>query len=586
VPATGGAAADPFGIVGRIVDGRYRIEAAIGAGGFGVVYRALHLGFDSPIALKVLRLPETWTAERKRARIGSFQREGKLLFKLSSLHGSIVRAFETGAVTLADGSGAPYLALEWLDGVSLATESSYRRCCGLAPLALPEVLQLLDDPAAAIARAHGEGIVHRDIKPANLFVTFRDGEPHVKVLDFGVAKIIEDVGADAAALPVEADVPPASTSAFTPMYAAPEQWVRRLGKTGPWTDVHAWALVCVELVTGKRPLAGDKPGELMVACLDPVARPTPAAADVNLAPEIEAVFARALAVDPSTRYRDLASFWSALRQAAAWSPASRREVSIFAPRATVAPEPPAEPEGPAPAGIASATSSLGSLAFRPTSPALTAQRPGSGQRRRVLATIVGMGALLATGLAVGTRLSASRGWVAAPSLPARPGAHVDTPASAGISAGTPNTAAPPAIPTPSPPHAVAAGASPTPTHRAGDRAVRSTQRAQRSARGGTALVPDSDSDPGGERPATGLDAPLDQAEGLLGQGRIADACALGRGVAESAPHLAPAWNFLGRCYMRLGDGQRARGAYRKFLEVDPDSPSAPFVRAILQHEAR
>ena len=118
---------DPFGIVGTVVDGRYRIQCVAGEGGFGIVYLALHLGFDSAIAIKVLKLPVEWSPEKTRARVAAFQREGKLLFGLSSIHPSILRAFETGTIALKDGSVAPYLALEWLDGVSLAYESSFRR---------------------------------------------------------------------------------------------------------------------------------------------------------------------------------------------------------------------------------------------------------------------------------------------------------------------------------------------------------------------------------------------------------------------------------------------------------------------------
>ncbi|HTQ07403.1 MAG TPA: serine/threonine-protein kinase, partial [Polyangiaceae bacterium] len=239
-------ASDPFGLVGTIVDGRYRVERSAGQGGFGVVYRAYHLAFESPIALKVLKLPEHWQPEQRARRIASFQREGRMLFELSRLHPAIVRAFETGVILGRDGAAAPYLALEWLDGVSLDQALRHRRSSGLPPLTLPEVLRLLHGPAAGLALAHARGIVHRDIKPANLFVLSPASAREVKILDFGIAKLVDSGASTTAQLALTSG----ATASFTPMYAAPEQWLERLGATGAWTDVHALALVCTELLTG------------------------------------------------------------------------------------------------------------------------------------------------------------------------------------------------------------------------------------------------------------------------------------------------------------------------------------------------
>jgi serine/threonine protein kinase len=308
---------DPFGIAGTIVDGRYRVERLAGQGGFGVVYRAYHLAFESPIALKILKLPEHWSPERRKARIQSFQREGRMLFELSALHPSIVRAFETGTLGSPDGSPAPYLALEWLDGVSLEQELKHRRKRGLSPMTLPEVLKLLHEPAQALARAHARGVAHRDVKPGNLFVTVRGGVPEVKILDFGIAKIVDE----AADTTAQYAATSGATASFTPMYAAPEQWLERLGATGSWTDVHALSLVCVELLTGAPPLRGREPAQFMASCLEPGLRPTPGQHGVALSREVEAVFARAVALNPRERYRDVGSFWQALTDAAEWSPA-------------------------------------------------------------------------------------------------------------------------------------------------------------------------------------------------------------------------------------------------------------------------
>lgn len=321
--------ADPFGIVGSIVDGRYRIENVAGAGGFGVVYRAFHLGFDSPIAIKVLRLPDHWSIDKKRRRTHAFEREGKVLFTLSRLHSSIVRAFETGAVTLTDGALAPYLALEWLDGVSLAQELRLRRSSGAEPFQLGAMLQLLSAPAAALGRAHANGVVHRDVKPGNLFITFSDGEPLVKVLDFGIAKLVADRdGGDDTSAAADPDITAGATSSFTPMYAAPEQWSVRMGATGKWTDVHAWALVCVELITGKTPLAGQGAADFKTSCLDASTRPTPGALGVRFSQDVEAVFERALALDPRDRFPDIGTFWTSLCKAARWSPSANRLITF------------------------------------------------------------------------------------------------------------------------------------------------------------------------------------------------------------------------------------------------------------------
>ncbi|HKQ68555.1 MAG TPA: serine/threonine-protein kinase [Polyangiaceae bacterium] len=299
---------DPFRLVGTIVDGRYRVDAIAGQGGYGVVYRAFHVSFESAIALKVLKLPAHLSFDRRSDHVASFKREGKVLFDLSALHASIVKAFETGLIPLADGSLAPYLALEWLEGVSLAHEMKHRRGEGAPPMTLREVLRLLDAPARGLALAHERGIAHRDIKPGNLFFATRRTGAIVKVLDFGLAKILDDA-VNTAAMMAETV---GAVSSFTPMYAAPEQWLRRLGATGPWTDVHAWALVCLELLSGKPPFQGDESAQFMAACLDPALRPGPTALGVSVSPQVEAVFARALTIKPHDRFRSVGEFWSAL----------------------------------------------------------------------------------------------------------------------------------------------------------------------------------------------------------------------------------------------------------------------------------
>jgi serine/threonine protein kinase len=295
--------------VGTVIDGRYRIESVAGEGGFGVVYRAQHLAFDVPIALKMLKLRDDYDPATRDRRIAEFRREGQLLFRLSSMHPAFVQAKESGTYLTRQGTVVPYLVLEWLDGVPLSKELHRRREERTKPFSIDEVVQLLDFAATGLFVAHQNGVAHADLKPGNLFVTERDGGVAVRILDFGLARVVENVLATAA---VSSDS--ASPKAFTPAYGAPEQWLSRLGKSGTWTDVHALALVCVELLRGSPALSGADSAQLMGACLDSI-RPTPLRVGVTVTPEVEAVFARALSLSPRDRYSDLPAFWRELKRA-------------------------------------------------------------------------------------------------------------------------------------------------------------------------------------------------------------------------------------------------------------------------------
>lgn len=299
-------------LIGTVIDGRYRVDRIVGEGGYGVVFRAWHLRFQAPIALKVLKLPDQLPDDVRDAFIQSFESEGRVLFELSGLHPSIVRAMETGVVLTADGASFPYLVLEWLHGASLDKELKARRAEGLPPFDLQQSLALLDKPAEAVATAHRRNVAHRDIKPANIFLCWRDDETVPKVLDFGLAKVMHDLSSTTAMFNASIG----GTRSFTPAYGAPEQWLQRLGATGPWTDVYALALVCVELVSGRPALVGSDSAQLMAACLDETFRPTPRALGIEVPAGVEEVLLRALAISPRDRFANVSVFWSALCDAA------------------------------------------------------------------------------------------------------------------------------------------------------------------------------------------------------------------------------------------------------------------------------
>ena len=308
---------DPFGWVGATVDGKYRVDEVVGHGGFGIVYRAHHLGFEEKVALKCLKLPkELQGGDRDRFR-DSLVAEGRLLLQLSRATTGVVQALDVGAVVSPSKIWTPYLVLEWLEGTPLDRDLLQRRQRGEGGRTLAEALELLDGAARALGVAHGMGIAHRDIKPANLFLVELAGRRTIKVLDFGIAKVLAESDSVTRAF----EETGGTVQAFTARYGAPEQFSRRFGATGPWTDVFALALVFVEVVLGAPALDGTDAAQLFVAATDRLIRPTLRGRGFDPGDAVEAVLATALSVDPRERYPNTAAFWDALASAAENEPA-------------------------------------------------------------------------------------------------------------------------------------------------------------------------------------------------------------------------------------------------------------------------
>src|SRR6185369_1791899 len=168
--------------------------------------------------------------------------------------------------------------------------------------------RLLEPAARALSVAHAMKVAHRDVKPHNLFVTKALGGPTLKVLDFGIAKVLTDYPTFTEAL----EATKAAPTAFTPRYGAPEQFNKQRGATGPWTDVFALGLIFVELVTGQKALDGDDPTQLYIAAADPTLRPTARARGAVVPDAVEEVLTKALEVEPRQRYADAGELWDAL----------------------------------------------------------------------------------------------------------------------------------------------------------------------------------------------------------------------------------------------------------------------------------
>lgn len=371
---------DPLGLSGVILDGKFFVEHSIGEGGAAFVYRARHLATGTLVAVKFLiTLDQVPEADRASV-LAEFVREGQLLTELSQRTSAIVQARDVGILQRQGETPLPYLVLEWLEGRTLDEVLVGETNAGRPPRTLNEAVSFIEPIAGALALAHDRGVAHRDVKPENIFVVERAGtEPggRIKLLDFGIAKVMRR---RVSGIHQTGTLP----TAFTPHYGAPEQFSRTYGETGAWSDVYAIALVVIEIMRGgRRAVTGDDYVELAQQSCDEDRRPTPRTLGLVVDDAVEAVFARALAVQPSHRYASMSELWSALLGAmdprASGFPLSGPSAAAAAKRGS-APPPVGAPEGPP-------------------------KRSGGG-RKIIVVAVVGAVAMIATaGVVAGTRLA-------------------------------------------------------------------------------------------------------------------------------------------------------------------------------------
>ncbi len=301
---------DPLLLVGTTILDKYQVEKVVGEGGFAIVYRAQHTIWKRPVAVKVFKALGEVAADQRQKLLDDFIQEGALLAELSERSSAICQARDVGMLTTPNGDHVPYMVLEWLEGSSLEAVLEEERARHAPLRSLDQAVRLLEPVADALALAHKKGIAHRDVKPANVFVLGDARQPSgVKLLDFGIAKVVQD------AQKMGFGNTAGHITSFTPLYGAPEQFSREHGATGPWTDAYALALVVAEVVSGREPMAGDTLVQLAYAAADPARRPTPRALGVATSDEVEAVFAKAVAVRPQDRFQTAGDLWSALKAA-------------------------------------------------------------------------------------------------------------------------------------------------------------------------------------------------------------------------------------------------------------------------------
>jgi len=304
--------------------GAYRLISPIGEGGMGIVWLAERSDgrFERKVAVKLLRF-----SLGSQSGSGRFKREGKILAQLS--HPNIAELIDAGVTT----GGQPYIVLEHVEGTPIDG------WCDDHKLDVNGRISLFIDVLSAVLHAHANLVVHRDIKPSNVLVR-KDG--CVKLLDFGIAKLLADDSDGSTQLTMEGG------SALTPHYAAPEQITGGAITTG--TDVYALGALLYLLLAGKHPTSSEalSPAELVKAITEtePVrlsdasfAGPSPEIA-VNRAttPErlrrelrgdLETIIGKALKKNPSERYATVSAFVDDLRRYLKHEPISARPDNLL-----------------------------------------------------------------------------------------------------------------------------------------------------------------------------------------------------------------------------------------------------------------
>ena len=304
---------DPM--LGRVVAGRYRLEARAGEGGMGIVYRARHVLIDRVVALKLIR-PDLRGETHLRAWM---LREARAANRVDHAH--IIDIHDIGETE----EGELYLVMEYLVGTALSSELAK------GPMILSRSVDILEQMCAALGRAHDLGVVHRDLKSDNILLTTRGGrKDFVKILDFGLAHLAMDPR-----------LAPKGAVFGTPEYMSPEQ--ARGEEAGPQSDLYALGVLFFEMLTGQLPFrSSDRDTLLEMQRSAPPPKPRGIKADVL--PAGEAIVLKLLEKDRRRRFQDAHHLHEELKALQRSLPSTAWEVGAGGEAA--APPPPPPPQSP------------------------------------------------------------------------------------------------------------------------------------------------------------------------------------------------------------------------------------------------
>ncbi|HEX3771726.1 MAG TPA: serine/threonine-protein kinase, partial [Polyangiaceae bacterium] len=301
-------------MLGRTIAGRYRLEARIGEGGMGVVYRARHVLIDRIVAVKLIR-PDLRGETHLRAWM---LREARAANRVDHAH--IIDIHDIGET----GESELYLVMEYLVGQSLSSELAR------GSMALGRGVDILEQMCAALARAHDLGVVHRDLKSDNILLTSKGGrKDFVKILDFGLAHLAMDPR-----------LAPKGAVFGTPEYMAPEQ--ARGEEATPQSDLYALGVLFFEMLTGQLPFRSDDRETLLEMQRTAVA-PRPRSIKPDVLPAAEAVVVRLLEKDRRKRFQDAHHLHEELKTLQRSLPSTPWDINAGE---NAAPPPPPPPQSP------------------------------------------------------------------------------------------------------------------------------------------------------------------------------------------------------------------------------------------------